>query len=83
MHLSKGFKPEDTMVMNEYTYGKLKEKIFELAPSKEDPIGFVGTLASMNIIIDNTVHDGVTEFWNREVYYAYKEAMGESLDEEK
>jgi len=83
MHLSKGFKPEDTIVMNKKTYEKLKEQVFDLAPAQKDPIGFIGKVNALHVIIDNTVKDGVTELWNREVYYAYKEAMGEDINEEE
>lgn len=62
----------DVIVMNSKTWELMKENTIEVAEKQDDPIGFIGRLNGLAIVIDETVADGMTEIWDKGVYQAFK-----------
>lgn len=57
------------MVMNESTWEKMREVIFERANEKADPIDYINKmLTAVHIYEDNSLQDGIVEYWDEKTY---------------
>ncbi|UGO46315.1 hypothetical protein PQE74_gp215 [Bacillus phage vB_BanS_Chewbecca] len=63
---------DNVIVMNSKTWEVMKKNTIEVAEKQSDPIGFIGRLSGLDIIIDEDVADGMTEVWDKGVYEAFK-----------
>lgn len=71
-------KNQECMVMNETTWEMMQEVIFERANKMNDPIDYIHKLLSaVNIYHDNSLHDGIIEYWDEETYLKVRDEDAE------
>ena len=55
--------------MSKTTWEMMEELIFERADKMDDPIEYIHRmLDSVHIYLDNSLHEGIIEYWDEETY---------------
>ena len=66
------------MVMSETTWELMQEVIFERANKMDDPIGYIHKmLDAVHIYHDNSLQDGIIEYWDEETYLKVRDEDAE------
>lgn len=68
------------IVVNENTWENIKDQLTEEAVYSSNPMGVLGKLTGIDIIIDNELPDNVAEVYERYMYEAVKK-FGRANDE--
>jgi hypothetical protein len=69
------------VLMNSNTYELFLKTAKETASKKPDPIAYIATFHAIDIRVDDTLKDGMTEIWDEKTYEEYLNRNGGSSDE--
>lgn len=63
---------ESIIVMNRKTWELFRENALETASLQDNPIKYIEEFSDLDVIIDESVADNITEIWYRENYELHK-----------
>lgn len=73
---------EEVVVMSNATWSVFAELMISMASEKASPVNYILSLKSIEVIIDESIPEGMTEVWNKKSYYEYlNRSGGKSVDE--
>lgn len=64
--------------MNSFTFKELVDSTIQESLKYDDPVEYISKY-KIDIEIDDTLEDKMTQVWNRETYVAYKEIMNKGM----
>ena len=63
---------ESIIVMNRKTWELFRENALETASLQDNPLKYIEEFSDLDVIIDESVADNITEIWYRENYELHK-----------